>query len=131
MQKLAALPLIFVVIFCVGCAKKVLKTWESSGGSRADATVDVAYIYNPQAEIPQTSEAQARDVAVEKCRFWGYTEAEPFGLSKKRCQQMHFQPFVGPVCLEMMVTQTFQCLGRGDSATPIENKPQTPRLVKP
>ncbi len=130
MQKISSVVLMLFLIFNAGCAKKVLKTWESSGGSRADGTVDVAYIFNPQAEIPQSSEAQARDVAVEKCRFWGYAEAEPFGLVKKRCQQMYYHPMIGPTCLEMVVTRTFQCLGRGDTATPIENMPPTDRLVK-
>ena len=131
MQKLAALPLIFVLIFSVGCAKKVLLSWEATSGSRADATVDVGYIYNPEAEIPETSAEQAHDVALEKCRFWGYQEAEPFGMVNKKCQRTYYHPFTGPMCLEMLVTRTYQCLGRGDSATPIEVKPQTPKRVRP
>lgn len=116
------------LLFSTGCAKKVLKNWESSGGSRADATVEVGYIYNPASEIPESNEAQGRKVAEEKCRFWGYQEAEPFGMFKKKCQQLFYNPWMGGVqCVEMLVTQEYQCLGRGDSTTPLE---KTPTSVK-
>lgn len=131
MKKIITLLLAATFLFGTGCAKKVFKNWASSGGSRADATVEVAFVYNPGAEIPEYSEAQGRQVAVEKCRFWGYPEAEPFGMVKKKCQQMIYNPWVGPQCVEMLVTQEFQCLGRGDMATPLEETPAGAKKIKP
>lgn len=127
-----------VVVLCLamalcgtGCAKKVAKNWTSSGGSRADATIQVGFVYNPAYEIPEFSEAQGRKVAEEKCRFWGYPEAEPFGMVKKTCQQTVYNPWVGPQCVEMLVTQEYQCLGRGDMATPLEAIPDSAKKIKP
>lgn len=121
MRKLGTMLILGALLLSTGCAKKVAKTWASSGGSRADATVEVAFVYNPNTEIPEYSEAQGRKVAEEKCRFWGYQEAEPFGMMKKKCQEMIYNAFAGPQCVEMLITQEYQCLGRGDRSTPLEN----------
>lgn len=121
MRKLGMVFIVCALFLSMGCAKKVFKNWTSSGGSRADATVEVGFVYNPATEIPEYSEAQGRQVAVEKCRFWGYTEAEPFGMVKKKCQNMLYNAFAGPQCVEMLITQEYQCLGRGDRPTPFES----------
>lgn len=114
MKKLATLTLAGVMLFAVGCGpKQVFKAWEASGGSRADATVEVGFVYNPMQEKPEFNESQARTEATRRCEAWGYTDAEPFGLSKEQCQHMIFVPFSGMVCDSMLVTRQFQCLGQG------------------
>lgn len=122
--------LVCAFMLTAGCAKKVFKTWASSGGSRADATVEVGFTYNPASEIPEFSEAQGRKVAEEKCRYWGYPEAEPFGMVKKRCQEMVYAGWGGPHCVEMLITQEYQCLGRGDRETPLESPPPPRKVTK-
>ena len=131
MKRLATLLLAATFLCSAGCAKKVAKTWEAAGGSRADATVEVGYTYNPQNEQPQTNEEQALQEARKRCQAWGYQEAEPFGLIKSNCQQMVFQPFAGMVCVSMLVTKQFQCLGRGDMTTPLEQDSGKGRRVTP
>lgn len=132
MKKLQVLVLACgLALSTTGCANKVVKNWEASSGSRADATVEVGYIYNPEGEVPLTSDKQAHEVALQKCRFWGYQDAEPFGMVSKKCQRPFYHPFTGPMCFEMLVTRTYQCLGRGDASTPVDDAPQTPGLVKP
>lgn len=127
MRKIWLNVLLALVLACsVGCAKKVVKSWASAGGSRADATVEVGYTYNPNLEIPETNEAQGRKVAEEKCRFWGYSEAEPFGMVKSTCQQMAYDPFVGPHCVNMLVVQQYQCLGVGDDTRQLDIMPKKP-----
>lgn len=116
MNKLATLTLAAAFLLAAGCAKPVMKQWQAAGGSRADATVTVGYSYNPNTEVPTVNEAQAQNEAIQRCRAWGYHNAEPFGLVSKHCSNMAYG-FGGPVCLEMMVTQQFQCLGQGN-ATP-------------
>lgn len=119
MRKLLTLTLAAAFLCATGCAKPVTKMWEAAGGSRSDATVTVGYTYNPNSEIPQTNNTQAHQEAVERCRAWGYSEAEAFGLVSRRCVNMVYG-FGGPQCLEMLVTQEYQCLGRGDAATSLE-----------
>lgn len=115
MKKLATLTLAAaLVLAATGCAKPVMKQWQAAGGSRADATVEVGFIYNPQTERPEASDEQAYQEAVRRCKAWGYADAEPFGLVKDNCQNMAFRPFVGYVCEKRMVTRQFQCLGQGN-----------------
>lgn len=115
MKKLVTLALAAALL--AGCAAKpTMKTWQASGGSRADATVEVGFMYYPQRERPEASDQQALDEAIKRCRAWGYANAEPFGLVNDKCEQMDFVPFAGMVCSKRMVTRRFQCLGRGDSA---------------
>lgn len=125
MKRIAILFLAAICICNIGCAKKVFKNWEAAGGSRADATVEVGYIYNPETEIPQHNEQQGYTEAIKRCQAWGYAEAEPFGLVKSSCQQFS-QGFGGPVCISMFVSRQYQCLGRGDSKTPFEEE-STPK----
>ena len=132
MKKILTLLTMALIIGATsGCAKKVMKSWAAAGGSRADATVQVGFVYNPQTEIPEVTEYQGRRVAEEKCRFWGYPEAEPFGMVKKQCQQIVYNAFAGPQCVEILVTQEYQCLGRGDMATTLEQPPASVRKIKP
>ena len=67
--------------------------------------------------------SQAREQAVKRCQAWGYQEAEAFGLITKRCQDVQ--------CVEMLVTQQYQCLGRGDMATPLEQDMSKAKKIKP
>lgn len=131
MKKIMTLFLAAMFLCGIGCAKKVIKNWEAAGGSRADATVEVGYTYNPQIEKPETNDQQALSEARKRCQAWGYQEAEPFGLIKSNCQQMVLQPFAGMVCQSMLVTKQFQCLGRGDAATPLEQDSKNAKIIKP
>lgn len=117
MKKLVTLALAAAFLCGTGCAKQVNKMWEASGGSRADATVEVGFVYDPTREIPQHNEQQAYQQAVKRCQAWGYTDAEPFGLVKSTCQNTVLQPFAGPVCVSMLVTRQYQCLGQGNNPT--------------
>lgn len=128
MNRLITFGCMIIFICICGCAKKVDKYWAATGGSRADAVVEVGFVYNPQNEIPVPNAAQAQSEATSKCVNWGYTEAEPFGMVEQRCQQSFFNPYLGPQCVSMLVVRKFQCLGRGDSATPLD---QTSPVNKP
>lgn len=114
MRKLATLTLAAALaLVATGCAKPVTKMWQAAGGSRADATVEVGFEYNPQREQPQVNDQQALAEAVRRCQSWGYADAEPFGMTKNICQRFDPMPFGGVVCGSMLVTRQYQCLGRG------------------
>lgn len=117
MKRLFTLTLAAAFALAAGCAKPVDKTWQAAGGSRSDATVEVGFVYNPEYEIPRYNENQALQEALKRCRAWGYSDVEPFGMYKKTCQQTRLAPFGGVICTEMYVSRQYQCLGRGDSST--------------
>lgn len=123
MKKLVVLFLASgLFLFATGCApKQVVKTWSASGGSKADAVVEVGFTYNPQLEKPDVSETQARNEALQRCKAWGYEDAEPFGMYKEQCQQWFGNPFSGPQCTLMLVTRQFQCLDH----QAVRNNPQS------
>ena len=97
-----------------GCAKPVPKDWTPTSGSRADATVKMSYWYDPTSEIPQTNEQQALELAKKRCASWGYSDVEAFGGVMESCTQW-VAGFGGPMCIKMVVTKEYQCIGRGDA----------------
>jgi hypothetical protein len=119
MENLRLMTLALAVILATGCAvpKKVDKEWVATGGSRADATVELSYEYDPNREMPQTNDQQALELAKVRCRSWGYRSAEPFGGVKNVCNNMAYAGLAGMVCLSRFVTKQYQCLGRGSEAS--------------
>lgn len=90
-----------------GCATS--KSWSATGGSRADATVRLSYEYGAF-EKPQTSEVEALNLAVSRCKTWGYTGAEAFGGVTQQCNM----PGGMGGCQRWLVTKEFQCTGMGN-----------------
>lgn len=90
-----------------GCA--TVKTWSATGGSRADATVRLSYEYG-QFEQPQTNETEALNLAIARCKTWGYTGAEAFGGVTQQCNM----PGGMGGCARFLVTKEYQCTGTGN-----------------
>ena len=107
--------IVMVVLLCglFGCATEQIVSWSASGGSRADATIELAYQYNAAKVKPITDQSQADSIALSRCQAWGYTDTEPFGMQTSRCQRYGGGIYEG-VCIDMVVTLEYQCLGRGD-----------------
>jgi hypothetical protein len=94
-----------------GCATK--KDFYATGGSRADGTVDLSYDFT-QFEQPVVSMDQAKTLAMQKCRVWGYEDAEAFGGQTQNC---YTRNGFGE-CINTQVIVKFQCLGNLDAAPP-------------
>lgn len=103
-----------VVVLLAGCASQQPVDWGATGGSRADATVEVGYQYNPTVTIPVTDQQQADSLADDRCRAWGYDTAEVFGVQRSQCQQTGTGIYDGQ-CISMWVTMQYQCIGDGDA----------------
>ena len=104
--------IMWVMIFGIlaGCTKPVHKNWMSIGGSKSDATIKLAYTFDKNSEKPIVQEQQAVDLAIRKCRTWGYDSAEAFGGYLSHCTQIG--PVLGGIgCVQMAVIKTFQCIG--------------------
>lgn len=91
-------------LILVGCAT-AQKQWVPTGGSRADGTVRLSYETHAY-ERAVTDDAQGVQMARQRCRSWGYEDAEPFGGTTRQCQE---QTTYG--CSRMLVTAEYQCLG--------------------
>ena len=89
-----------------GCATPVRPV--ATGGSRADATVDMSFEFG-EMQKPIVDWNQAQVDAGKRCAVWGYTGAESFGGQKNQCLQ------AGGLsgCQRMGVTMTYQCTGTG------------------
>lgn len=102
MHRLAALA---VCSLLAACGPPTTKQLVPTGGSRADGTVDMSYEVGGF-ENARFDADQARIVAAERCRAWGYTDAGPFGGEKRQCQAPSQYG-----CLQWFVTVTYQCTG--------------------
>lgn len=84
-----------------------VKNWQATGGSRADGTVKLSYEYGMFESPSLTTDGIA--IAIERCRVWGYSGAEPFGGQTQVCNQ-----FSSSGCMSWLVTKEFQCTGQGN-----------------
>jgi hypothetical protein len=87
-----------------GCA--VVKTPVATGGSRADGTIHMSYDVGGL-EKPQIDWASTKERAAQRCRVWGYTDADPFGGVTTKCQAYNRYG-----CIRATVTRTYQCTGK-------------------
>jgi hypothetical protein len=95
--------LFITALFLVGCATP--KQLVATGGSRADGTVKMSYEHSPF-EVPQVNGAQGIATAKQRCAAWGYSGAEPFGGTTKKCVNNSSSG-----CNRWMVTFEYQCTG--------------------
>ena len=98
-----------VLVVAAGCA--TVKVPVSTGGSRADATVDMSFDYG-MFEKPTIDWNQTGATASKRCGAWGYTGAESFGGAKETC--LAFNGYGN--CVRQRVTMTYQCTGTGAPA---------------
>ena len=103
------------LVFCVFLASctTVPKEWVATGGSRSDGVIRLSYEQS-ELEQAQVTESQGIALAVERCKVWGYTGADAFGGTTRRCNLSG--GFSG--CRQWMVTKEYQCTGQGTAAKP-------------
>lgn len=82
----------------------VEKTPVPTGGSRADASIDMSFEVGGF-ESPVVDWDAARATAAQRCRAWDYADAEPFEGTRTECSQ--YDPGLG--CMMSTVTRTYQC----------------------
>jgi len=96
--------LVLAVSAAVG-ACTTTKAMQAVGGSRSDGIVRLAY-EEGMFENVKVDPEQALQTARERCRVWGYTDAQPFGGVIRQCQQTGSYG-----CMRSLVTVEFQCTG--------------------
>ena len=105
----------------IGCAKPVNKIWSATGGSRADATVELSYEYYPETEQPILNEMEADNLALKRCESWGYHSAEAFGGVKTAS---YTEQGAWGYTTRKVVTKTYQCIGKGDEEVKKSSSPR-------
>ena len=94
-------------VLLAGCAAGPPPKPVAIGGSKSDATVEMAASYNPhQHDNADWSTADAE--ASQRCQVWGYERAEPFGSEFKRCT---YRDSIYGICAEITATRAYQCIG--------------------
>ena len=91
------------VVMLMGCTSH--KVLQATGGSRADATIDLSYSYGIF-EKPVVDWESALMTAEQRCTSWGYRTAQPFGGQMSYCQAYNTYGN----CLRYLVTVTYQCI---------------------
>ena len=117
------LAVAIAMILLAGCSTPMRPV--PTGGSRADATVDMSFEYG-EFQKPVIDWNQAAADAAKRCAVWGYTGAEAFGGQRNSCVQGGGMSG----CARMGTTMTYQCTGTGTppaaaataSATPAPNQ---------
>ena len=94
-----------VAIVIAGCARPTNITLVPTGGSRADGTVTLSYEYGGN-EKPIIDAAQGAAAARDRCKAWGYSDAQPFGGESRQCQAPSQYG-----CMRWFVSVPYQCLG--------------------
>lgn len=93
-----------IAVLLTGCAAK--KEMVPVGGSKADGTVRMGFTYG-SFEKPVVNLTQAKDLASQKCKVWGYEGAEAFGGQVTSCGQ----PDGWGGCSVTNVAVEYQCVG--------------------
>lgn len=93
----------FLFILLSGCTST--KILQATGGSRADAIIELSYDYG-LFEKPVVNWAQGKQTATERCRAWGYEGADAFGGETSTCQSYDGSGN----CVAWHVTVKYQCI---------------------
>ena len=105
MGRILSACLLETFLVAAGCSTN--KTLTPTGGSRLDGTVEMSYEIGSLQKAEINME-QGLTSARERCRAWGYSDAQPFGGERRTCQASNSYG-----CIQYLVTVTYQCLPGG------------------
>ena len=105
-HRLILLP-IALVIGLSACVSN--RQWSATGGDKQAGVVRVSYQY-PEFHQPDVSDAQAIQLAENRCASWGYKHADPVAGLLRECSNSDKGN-----CNLWTVTREFQC--RNDDAS--------------
>ncbi len=94
---LSLLP-IFALTACVST-----KHWTAAGGNRDEGIVKLSYQY-PESQPLALSDAQAEQLAENRCNVWGYAHADVIPGQVRECSETE-----GGSCALWTVTREYQC----------------------
>ena len=106
MKQTSTVVLMMIVMssLSLGCA--TTEEFVTTGGSRADGTVALAYDYG-LFQSPREDSDQGVTLAASTCAGWGYSGSQPFGGETSRCSGTDGNGS----CIQWTVMRNYQCLG--------------------
>ena len=106
-MKTAQLAMLIPLLAMSACA--TTQQWNPSNSSRELAVARVSYEYKKFHE-PSLSDAQAEQLAVNRCNTWGFSSAEMIPGELRDCSAMD-----SGSCELWKITREYQCKGEGGS----------------
>ncbi len=103
-MKNSALFTCLCILLLAACATP--KTLTAMGGSKSDGVVHLAYEYG-LFEEPVVDYIGGQATAKQRCKAWGYSNAEPFGGEQNDCKAVNGYGN----CVHAVVTISYQCTG--------------------
>lgn len=104
-KKPAKLSILMIALLVAGCSTPTVIVPQATGGSRSDGVVNLSFQYGPF-EKPIIDWNVAKKDAQQRCKAWGYENAEPFGGAQTNCSY-----FYEGSCMLYLVTVPYQCQG--------------------
>jgi hypothetical protein len=102
LSKFAILPVFLVMAACASAPK-----WSPTSSNRELAVARVAYEY-ARSEEPVMSDAEAVQLATNRCAAWGFTRAEMIPGELRDCSVQD-----GDACDLWKITREYRCTGDG------------------
>lgn len=99
------LILLTLVLILSACVRDVQKIPVATGGSKADASVNMSYDV-AAFENPIVNWQAAQKTAQRRCAAWGYSTAEGFEGQTQVCNARNGYG----TCVRATITRTYQCL---------------------
>ena len=94
------LLILAIVVLATGCT--TYKLWTPAGSDQDAATVDFSYEYR-KFESPQVDERAGQQMALERCKDWGFTNAHRKGEDRKCLDG------TAESCNKWRVTRQYRC----------------------
>jgi hypothetical protein len=107
-MKIQGLLALLPVLALAACAST--SHWTAAGGNRGVGIVKLSYQY-PESQPLSLSEAQAGQLAANRCNVWGYSQADAIPGQVRECSDTD-----GGSCKLWTVTREYQCSGDGTMA---------------
>ena len=109
-NKLGKGVLLAAAMLAAACsASPVRMDWYPHGGSKAEGVIRLGIIWNPQHDEPLTDPLQAEELAMQKCRAWGYERAESLGPITTTCTRRSTD--ILSTCTRKVAEIAFRCVG--------------------
>ncbi|MBO4300580.1 MAG: hypothetical protein J5861_03155 [Desulfovibrio sp.] len=111
-MKLKKFALLICSLLLFGCttARHVQMDWMFVDGGRSTGELTMAIMWNPQHDKPDIDVWQAQTQAANKCRSWGFQEAEQNGDIVTRCTRKS-SGFLG-TCIRKEALIRYHCTNR-------------------
>jgi hypothetical protein len=99
----------FIALLLLAACSSVPKEWQAMDGSKADGKVILSYLFRPILDTPPVNDQGALNIAMTKCKAWGYSSASAFGAETKSCHSTSTDKDGNVGCVRLLIQKVYQC----------------------